>query len=176
MGIKKFKEHYGIMHMVYRTSVDIRIANPYITFITLKYDGEIIKKCNIDNDYWAKLQNTLITDYENGTLKKILQEPDEYDGVLIPVYGFINDNLIETYCEKIGGYPNLTIEGYIAFENVFFTDKSNAIHEKIKDLEYTIEIYKERKKETVDKYKWLRKQIISYDNQIEKLKQELCKN
>ncbi|MRN00209.1 hypothetical protein D1Z97_03175 [Riemerella anatipestifer] len=64
----------------------------------------------------------------------------------------------------------------MAFENVFFTDKSNAIHEKIKDLEYTIEIYKERKKETVDKYKWLRKQIISYDNQIEKLKQELCKN
>ncbi|MBT0554284.1 hypothetical protein [Riemerella anatipestifer] len=174
MGIKKFKEHYDIKNLVYRTEEDIRIANPYTTFITLKHDGEIIKKYNIDNDYWAKLQDTLITDYGNGTLKKILQEPDEYEGDLIPVYGFINDKLIETYCEKIG-YPNLTIEGYIAFENVFFTDKSKAIHEKIEELRYMKQLYEEHKKKVLEKYKELRKKIIDNDNQIQKLKQELCK-
>ncbi|MCW0507980.1 hypothetical protein [Riemerella anatipestifer] len=55
-------------------------------------------------------------------------------------------------------------------------NQKNEIHEKIKLLEYMKWLYENKKKETMKKYRVLREKIIHTDNQIEKLKQELCKN
>ncbi|MRM83389.1 hypothetical protein [Riemerella anatipestifer] len=54
--------------------------------------------------------------------------------------------------------------------------EKEAIREKLEELQYMKQLYGEHKKKVLERYKELREKIIHTDNQIEKLKQELCKN
>ncbi|AEB71651.1 hypothetical protein [Riemerella phage RAP44] len=51
-----------------------------------------------------------------------------------------------------------------------------AIREKLEELRYMKQLYEGHKKKVLEKYKELRKKIIDNDNQIQQLKQQLCKN
>ena len=104
------------------------------------------------NDGWntnedlKRYQEEMIIDSENGILKQIIQEPDDYEQ-LLPVFTIKDGKLVETFCEEYG-YPNLTIEGELMYENTFFKNKIDAIKYGINECNGWIEMLEERKRET----------------------------
>lgn len=154
MGIKLLKEKYKIEHLVQRTDKGICIGSPYYhDIIVLNDEGEFMKmyKDRKYNDGWntnedlKRYQEEMIVDSENGILKEIIQEPDDYEN-LNPVFKIDDGKLIETFCENYG-YPNLTIEGELMYENTFFKTKEEAVKYGIDECNGWIKMLEERKVE-----------------------------
>ena len=153
MGLKSITEKYKIKHFVQRTKKGICIGSPYHhDIIVLNDDGEFLTmyKDRKYNDGWStnkdlkRYQEEMFADIENGTLKQIIQEPDQYEN-LLPVFTIDDGKLVETSCEKYG-YPNLTIEGEM-MDNTFFKTKDEAIQYGIDECHGWIKMLRERKAE-----------------------------
>lgn len=140
MGWKKVKEHYNITHIVevstwskYGGAACIFIALPYIgEFIDIKIvirmsDAALLRRYDRGNpnDKLRALQLRLDEDAKNGTLKRLIDEPDEF-GVLLPVY-CIEDgrNIVKMQCEAYG-FPNVTTSGKLMYDNVFYPSRTLA--------------------------------------------------
>lgn len=125
MGWKNLKEHYRIGHAVQVTDDGICIGSPYIhDLIVISLDGEIVKaddgRVNEDlRRYMAEFK----ADPEK--LCQIVKSKDEFK-VAIPVYTYDGGSIIEKKCEE-AGWPNVTHDGEMMYENMFSTDKHKVI-------------------------------------------------
>lgn len=132
MGWKNVKEHYDIKHIV---QVDVRreygdepcimIGSPYISDIIVirVSDGKLLKRYTDGkriNEKLAVLQPRLDEDEKNGVLKALIDAKDTF-GKLLPVY-CIDDgrNIVKMWCERYG-YPNMTTEGKMMYDNMFYS-------------------------------------------------------
>jgi len=132
MGWKKVKEHYGIKHIVqvdsrsdYGKVPCILIGSPYIgDIIAIRISDAKILKRYTDGPFTSsllyELQQQLDKDEKNGTLKQLIDEQDTFDR-LLPVY-CIDDHkhIVMMYCEYYG-YPNVTVNGKLMYENTFYS-------------------------------------------------------
>ena len=138
MGWKKVKEHYGIAHIVqvetspsYGNDSCIFIGSSYISDIIVirMSDAAILKRYNggRTNDKLRALQPLLDEDSKNGTLKRLIDEPDKF-GKLMPVY-CIGDyrHIVAMQCEAYG-YPNVTTSGKLMYNNIFVSQRRAARH------------------------------------------------
>ena len=138
MGWKKVKEHYTIKHIVqvstkreYGSVPCIFIGSPYIGDIIVirMSDAALLKryKDGWTNERLQALQPRLDEDSENGTLKRLIDESDEF-GRLLPVY-CIEDyrHIVEMHCEAYG-WPNVTTSGKLMYENTFVSQRRAARH------------------------------------------------
>lgn len=129
MGWKKVQEHYGIKHIV---QVDSRrdfgkvpcilIGSSYIgDIIVIRIsDAKILKRYNTkscSNELLMELQPKLDEDEKNGTLKRLIDEQDTFER-LLPVYNIQRRHIVKMYCESYG-WPNVTTEGQLMYENTF---------------------------------------------------------
>lgn len=125
MGYKKLKEHYRIGHAVCVTEKGICIGSPYIhDLIVVSMEGKIIKgddgRSNEDlRRYMAEMK----ADPER--LKEVVLAPDTFEKS-ITVYTYDGGNIVEKQCEE-PGWPNVTHEGDMMYENTFSTDKEKVI-------------------------------------------------
>ena len=138
MGWKKVKEHYGIKHIVqvdsrsdYGKVPCILIGSPYIgDIIVIRIsDAKILKRYTSEryiNELLFDLQPKLDEDEKNGTLKRLIDEEDTFDR-LLPVYNIQNRRIVKMYCESYG-YPNVTTDGQLMYENTFASQKRAARH------------------------------------------------
>ena len=96
MSWKNVKEHYGIKHIVqidthekYGNTPCILIGSPYISdIIVIRIsDAKILKRYGDGhvNGLLNELQPRLDEDEKNGTLKRLIDEPDRF-GQLYPAY------------------------------------------------------------------------------------------
>lgn len=154
MGIKKLKEKYRIEHTVCRTEKGICIGSHYVhDVIVISEEGKFLKKYKNGNynDGWntnedlKRYQEEMLADEATGELKKVIDEPDVH-GELFPVFTIHEGKLVETFCEEYG-WPNVTIEGELMYENTFFKTKEEAVEYGIGECEGWIEMLEERKKE-----------------------------
>ena len=129
MGWKKVKEHYGIKHIVqvdsrseYGKVPCIFVSSPYIgDIIVIRIsDAKILKRYDgsrFTNELLFELQPKLDEDEKNGTLKRLIDEQDTFDR-LLPVYNIQRRRIVKMYCESYG-YPNVTTDGQLMYENTF---------------------------------------------------------
>ncbi|AYO76403.1 hypothetical protein [Sphingobium yanoikuyae] len=122
MGWKAVRDHYRIEHFVQVTDAGICIGSPYIhDIIVVSVDrGEIVRR-------WDGIRS-------NSDLERYLEEMDAdpvklaelvaADDVFersIPVYTYEGGDIIEKQCEALG-YPNVTHDGCMQYENTFSPD------------------------------------------------------
>jgi len=90
---------------------------------------------------YDKLQELI----DNGQIQDIINGQDEIENPL-PVYTIDNGILIETFTDTYG-YPNLTIDGFLMYDNEYFKSKKEAVEKGLAECEGWIEMLTERKSE-----------------------------
>lgn len=158
MGIKTLEKVLNTKAIIqrYENDPNIYIGSPYIYDIITIYpiaDGwDVYKvKYNRNFDYDPKetkdgcsaVYTKLLKLVEDHELDRILNTIDEQFSYLfsnkeklVKVYTFNNGKIITRYAEvdKVG-YPNTTIDGYLIYENTYFTDKKKArIKNRLEEL------------------------------------------
>lgn len=121
MGWKAVRDHYRIEHIVQVTSAGICIGSPYVhDIIVISTDrGEIIRR-------WDNARGDLIGRYldemdaDPFKLAELVAQPDVFERS-IPVFTYDGGEIIEKQCEELG-YPHVTHDGCIQYENTFSTD------------------------------------------------------
>lgn len=125
MGHKTLKEKYRIGHAVCVTDKGICVGSPYIhDLIIIGLDGSIIKaddgRGNEDlKRYMAEFRA------DPDKLREAVQAVDTF-AASIPVYTYDGGNIIEKRCEK-PGWPNVTHDGDMMYENTYSTDKRKVV-------------------------------------------------
>lgn len=138
MGWKKFKKHFGIKHIVQVDGDTLQIGSGYVSdlaSIDMK-TGE-----TRENRTFAGFLRKQYPDLPNATpaeIASILQDPDEF-GASITVYTSRGGEVLEKQCEAIG-YPNVTHDGELMYDNTFFVDKSAAVTRAKGDARYSVRI------------------------------------
>jgi len=142
VGFKKVKEHYKINHIVCMTDKVLCIGSPYIhNIMVIRSDGEIIKKYDgRGNDDLNRYQREMLADKEK--LAALIAEPDTFEKSL-PVYTYEGGEIIEKHCEEYG-WPNLTHDGELMYDNTFFADRSKAIEKAIENAECGVKCYSDK--------------------------------
>ena len=128
MGIKALKERYRIEHIVQLDkNGDILIGSPYVNcIIRISPEGKILKRYEDGriNEDLRRYQQEMDEDVLTGELKRLIDLPDTF-GELTPVYTCKGANIVKKFCEKTG-WPNITTDGELMYENNFFLTPAKA--------------------------------------------------
>lgn len=126
MGWKRVKEHYGIRHIVCVTEAGICIGSGYVhNLITITPDGSIKRLFSLGRgepfDGWVAAMEA-----DRETLLRLMAEPDEFSASRT-VYTFDYDgNIIAKTCET-PGWPNVTHDGDLMYNNTFSTNRKKVV-------------------------------------------------
>ncbi len=113
---------------------------------------------------WDKLSELI----ESGAIHDIINGDDEIENPL-PVFTIDEDGaLVKTFTDAYG-YPNVTISGYMMYDNTFFKTKLEAIEWGIKDCGYGIKFYTERKEELLKEVQKVEDKIKKEQTALNKL-------
>lgn len=141
MGWKAVKEHYGIEYDVQTRGRDLIIGSGYVPdLLTISPEGNILR--NSAAHTYRKLddlEDALRSDKAN--LVALLRSPDVFERA-IPVFTFENGTIIELACEE-PGWPNVTHDGRMQYENLFFATRSEAARAALASAESAVEGYAE---------------------------------
>lgn len=121
MGWKAVRDHYRIEHDVQVTSQGICIGSPYIhDIIVISLDrGEIVRRWG--EPHSGKLGRYLQEmDADPSKLAELVAADDVFERS-IPFYTYEGADIIEKQCEALG-WPNVTHDGCMQFENTFSPD------------------------------------------------------
>jgi hypothetical protein len=115
MGFKAVKEHYGIRHIVMRHPDGVAIGSGYISdIIVVAPDGKILKRDDgRGNKDIARYQKDI--DEDPAKFAELFAREDVFERSLA-VYTFSGGDIVECFCEELG-YPNLTHDGDVQYEN-----------------------------------------------------------
>ncbi len=125
MGWKQVKEHYGITgpnRLVHVVNGEIRLGVASITdLMKISADGVLIKKDDV-------LRSADFTKYaaameaDPAKLRELVLATDAFDTSLT-VYTYDGGQIIEQKCEALG-WPNVTHDGQLMYENTHSSDKA----------------------------------------------------
>lgn len=125
MGWKAVRDHYRIEHTVQVTHAGICIGSPYIhDIIVISAErGEIVKRYDPGqgwsrNDKLDRYQSEM--DADPFKLADLVAHPDAFERS-IPVFTYEGGEIVEKQCEELG-YPNVTHDGCMQYENTFSPD------------------------------------------------------
>ena len=147
-GLKNVKDHYRIEHIVQVTKVGgdhgdkvmdaICIGSPYIhNLIVISLDGRILKRHDDHgNDDLKRYMQEMDADLD--ALKRLVQTPDTFIGDSITVYTWEGAEILEKQCEKFG-WPNVTHDGCLMYEDTFSLNKSEVVSWAKKSAEHRME-------------------------------------
>lgn len=122
MGWKAIKEHYRIEHAVQVRDDLICIGSPYVhDIIVISADrGEIVQR----PDYYSRNGNlaryVAEMDADPGKLAELVAAADVFERS-VPVFTYNGGAIIEKECEELG-WPNVTHDGLMQFDNTFSPD------------------------------------------------------
>jgi hypothetical protein len=140
MGWKNLRNHYGIEHIVQVTDGRILIGSAYISdLMVVESDGTVSKKFDRGNAALNSLQEKLLAEPEQ--FRTLMEAPDEFERS-IPVYTFDGSKIVEKKCEELG-WPNVTHDGLLMYDNVFSPDKETAIKRAFRSARSGIRIFTE---------------------------------
>ena len=167
MGWKNVKEHYRIGHAVQVTPEGICIGSPYVhNLIVIGLDGTIKKRDDgRSNDdlkrYMAEFDASPVN------LKNLVLGQDKFSKS-ITVYTYDRANIIETQCEKLG-WPNVTHDGQMMYENTFSPDKAKVIQWAKSNAAYGVPWRQERIREKIRELATLDSELSEVEGWIAKL-------
>ena len=125
MGWKNVKEHYRIDHIVCVADDMLYIGSPYVhDLIVIAMDGTVIKRYQDGgNDNLRRYMREF--DAAPNTLRQLIQLPDSFSDS-IAVYTFAGAEITTKACE-LPGFPNVTHDGELMYDNTFSTDKAEVV-------------------------------------------------
>lgn len=125
MGWKAVKDHYQIGHIVHMRPEGLCIGSGYISdLIVVGPDGTLIKKHDgSSNKDLTRYQAEMLAD--TAKLRELLEKPDQFSNS-VPVYTYDGAEILEKYCEALG-YPNVTHDGDLLYENTFSADRDQVV-------------------------------------------------
>lgn len=125
MGWKNVKEHYRIEHIVQVTDQGICIGSGYIhDIIVIGLDGALRKRYDErSNDDLRRYQQEI--DADPTTLRRLIEAPDTFSSAVL-VYNYDGGDILERRCEALG-WPNVTHDGELMFDNLFSADKATVV-------------------------------------------------
>ena len=138
MGWKNVKEHYGIKHIVQVTNAGICIGSGYVhNILTIRADLSIARSPGVGvGERFDSMVSALEAD--SLKLRDLIESPDTFSAS-IPVYTFTYDGeIIRALCEQ-PGWPNVTHDGRIMYENTHFPKRSQAVEQATKVLDAVAE-------------------------------------
>ncbi len=136
MGWKNVKEHYRIDHQVQVTNEGICIGSPYIhAIIVISLDGTLIKENDRTlNDKLSRYQAEMKADPDK--LRDLVLSEDKFSSS-IPVYTYDGATIVQKFCEELG-WPNVTHDGAMMYDNTFFADREAAVEAAKRNCEAAI--------------------------------------
>lgn len=125
MGIKKIKKHYRIDHIVQRHARGILVGSAYVgDLLVFSDEGALVERSSIgtrDEDL-----NRYVSEIEaNPALFAALLAEDDVFGKSLKVYTWEGADVVECLCEE-HGWPNVTHDGRLMYENTHFRSKEKA--------------------------------------------------
>lgn len=168
MGWKNVKEAYNIGHIVQVTDEGICIGSPYIhDLIVIGMDGRIKKhhdgRSNAD---LARYMQEFDADPEK--LKQLVLSEDHFDSS-VTVYTYDGGNILEKLCEK-PGWPNVTHDGLLMYDNTFSTDRTAIIKRAIREAEAGERIFAEQIEEKKRELREREERLVECQNDLQKLR------
>jgi len=177
MGWKTLKERYNIKHIVSSRPKGLCIGSAYIhDLITV---NPKTGKLRLSESFSSKLKDQYpdLLSASPEDILDALNSKDTFSSNLV-VYSYDDSGVTEHLCEEYG-YPNLTHDGYLMYENTFTSDKSEAIRWAISDAQAGVDLFSkqvEREEEALIKLKsdlqFQRDRLESLKAQNPKLQQE----
>lgn len=126
MSWKNVRDHYQVQHTVQIRDAGICIGSPYIPdIIIIGLDGAVKKRyeSGCTNEDLRRIQDAFDVDPEK--LKELVLSPDIFDRE-ITVYTYEGGDILEKKCEELG-WPNITHDGLMMYENTFSDDKAKVV-------------------------------------------------
>lgn len=126
MGWKAVRDHYRIEHIVQVTDKGICIGSGYIhdCIVIDKNRGEVITRYD-PSPGWSRnadlLRYQAEMDADPFKLAELVAAPDRFERS-ITVFTYAGGEILEKQCEELG-WPNVTHNGLIQYENMFSTDR-----------------------------------------------------
>lgn len=106
---------------------------------------------------WDKLSELI----ESGQIQEIIDGNDEIDETYLPIYVAENGSYEKKYT-KAFGYPNVTADGELLYDNTSFKTEIEAIEYAISICGYALESYLERYNEAKEKMEMLQGKMKEY--------------
>lgn len=132
MGWKNVKDHYRIRHFVHLRDGNICIGSAYIAdIIVVRPDGTLLKEDRSSSPDLRRYQDEITAD--PATFQRLMQEPDQFSSS-ITVYTFADGQILAQQCEE-PGWPNVTHDGHLMYDNSHFTDRSKCIQRAISEYD-----------------------------------------
>jgi hypothetical protein len=125
MGWKAFKEKFGIEHIVQVTTEGVCIGSPYVHDLAIvdPKTGEI--RDNQVFPHFVRKTYPRLAEAAPAEIVKILEAPDTFASS-IAVYTYGDGDVVEKLCEE-PGWPNVTHDGHVMYENMFSTDQTEVV-------------------------------------------------
>jgi hypothetical protein len=170
MGWKNVKEHYRIKHFVHIRDGHLCIGSPYAPdIVVVTPEGVLIKRCihGITEDI-RRYQDEIDADAE--TFRRLMHTPDLFP-VSMKVYTYADGRVIVQECDN-PGWPNVTHDGQLMYENTHFTDKAKCVASAISDYAAGVSLTQRDILDTQAKLESLRQDLARYEEYIDALKRE----
>lgn len=166
MGWKNVKDHYRIGHIVHVKDHGICIGSPYISdIIVIDPSGKIIKRLERAHGDLGRYQSEMDADREK--LRRLIEAPDEF-ARSIPVYTYQDDRIIEKRCEE-PGWPNVTHDGELMYENTHSTDKQEVIAWAKRNAQHGVSMFRADIRDAEQKLQELRAQLAEEERIVASL-------
>ncbi|NVL49814.1 hypothetical protein F2S72_08685 [Pseudomonas syringae pv. actinidiae] len=125
MGWKTLKNAFSITHTVCVTDKGICIGSGYISNLaTINISTGAMVMSEASPGFIQRTYPALASATPSDLLALISAE-DQFDNA-VTVYTYIDGKIVEKLCE-CAGYPNVTHDGELMYENAFSTDKNEVI-------------------------------------------------
>lgn len=151
MGWKNVKEFYNIRHIVQMIEGELYIGSPYVNDILIVDKEGVDKEGKVRNGSIIA-RNKDLERYRDDISKspdkfiELMNKPDEFKrDILVYIY-HPNTGIVEKKCEE-KGWPNVTHDGQLMYDNIFYADVEKLIEQEKNNLGLWIERKKRAIKE-----------------------------
>lgn len=144
MGWKAIKEHYRIEHDVQVVpDKGICIGSAYIhDIIVIGPAGEIVKRYDPGRGWSVNAdlhRYQLEMEADPAKLKQLIDQPDTFERS-VQVFTYEGADIIECACEELG-WPNVTHDGRMMYENTFTPDRDQAVRWAIRSARSSVKAW-----------------------------------
>jgi hypothetical protein len=169
MGWKRVKEHFRITHIVQVTEAGICVGSPYIhDIVVISLEGKVLKEWHMENHHPELSRIVREIKADQAAVRELFEKLDEFYADH-PVYTWDQDgNIIEKKCER-PGWPNVTHDGLLMYDNRFSTDRAKIIELAKANLTASVELQRDHVKDLQDKLAVAQQWLGRYEAGLAKL-------
>ena len=149
MGWKKLKDHFQIEHHVQIVDSQLLIGSSYVSELAaINMQTGRVKKNETFSRFLEENYPQLL-DASTAEILSLIEEPDQFSES-ITVYTYEGSEITEKLCEATG-WPNVTHDGYMMYDNTFSPDKDKVIGWAKRNADAAIDVISEQISDTEKK-------------------------